>query len=117
MPRDHDKDNAPPRGRRDRQASGKGAGGKGRSGVPRSADKKFAKRSSEGGAKPYAGKREGFRQADDRPRPARFDRDDRPTRSRDDRPERGPRKEFRPREDRAEEANLGKVSRPGGLIL
>jgi len=73
MPRDNDKNNAPPRGRRDRQT-----GGKGRSGAPRGPDKKFAKRAAGGkpdgerrayagksdgaksfGKKPYAGKRDG----------------------------------------------------------
>jgi len=135
MPRDSDKNNGPPRGRRDRQT-----GGKGRSGAPRSADKKFAKRGfgdkpagekrpfagkSEGArsygkkpyaaaGKPYAGKRDGEaprreygdksrrdygdaprRDYGDAPRPPRFNRDDRP--------ERGPRKDFRPRDDRGGE--------------
>ncbi|MCK1636856.1 pseudouridine synthase [Bradyrhizobium sp. 157] len=117
MPRDNDKNNDS-RGRRDRSG-----GGKGRSGAARGPEKKFAKRGfgardgderggerrpyagkSEGaksfGKKPYAGKRD-----DDRPprrdfgdasRP-RFNREDRPQ---GDRPERGPRKNFRPREDR-----------------
>jgi 23S rRNA pseudouridine2605 synthase len=139
MPRDNDKNNDSPRGRRD-------AGGKGRSGAARGPDKKFAKRGFAGksdgekrsyaprpdggkrpyagrsdGAKsygkkpysgpgkPYAGKREGpppRRDFNDKPRrdfaerprredgaaprPARFDRDDRP--------DRGPRRDFRPRE-------------------
>jgi 23S rRNA pseudouridine2605 synthase len=119
MPRDNDKNNDSPRGRRDRPA-----GGKGRSGAARGPDKKFAKRgfagksdgerrpyagkpegagSSEkkfygkkpysGPGKPYAGKREGpppRRDYGDAPRPARFNRDDRP--------DRGPRKDFRPRD-------------------
>jgi 23S rRNA pseudouridine2605 synthase len=124
MPRDNDKNNAPPRGRRDRPS-----GGKGRSGAARGPDKKFAKRGFAGksdgdrrpyagktdgdkrpyagksdGAKsygkkpysgpgkPYAGKREGPppRRDGDAPRPARFNRDDRP--------DRGPRKDFRPRD-------------------
>jgi 23S rRNA pseudouridine2605 synthase len=129
MPRDNDKNNDSPRGRRDRP------GGKGRSGAARGPEKKFAKRgfagksdgekrsfagrpdaekrpyaakpegagSSEkkfygkkpysGPGKPYAGKREGPppRRDGDAPRP-RFDRD-----------ERGPRKDFRPREDRGGE--------------
>ncbi len=127
MPRDNDKNNAPPRGRRDRQT-----GGKGRSGAPRGPDKKFAKRAAGGkpdgerrayagksdgaksfGKKPYAGKRDGDaprrdygdaprRDYGDAPRPARFNRDDRPARS-GDRPDRGPRKDFRPREDRGGE--------------
>src|ERR1700755_110917 len=116
MPRDNDKNNDS-RGRRDRPS-----GGKGRSGVARGPDKKFAKRGFAGksgdgerrpyagkpdGAKsygkkpyagpgkPYAGKREGpppRRDYGDAPRPARFNRDDRP--------DRGPRKDFRPRDDR-----------------
>lgn len=135
MPRDNDKNNAPPRGRRDRQT-----GGKGRSGAPRGPDKKFAKRAAGGkpdgerrayagksdggksfGKKPYAGKRDSDaprrdrgdaprrdygdaprRDYGDAPRPARFNRDDRPARS-GDRPDRGPRKDFRPREDRGGE--------------
>jgi 23S rRNA pseudouridine2605 synthase len=125
MPRDNDKNNAPPRGRRN------GSGGKGRSGAARGPEKKFAKRGFAGknfgdksdgdkrpyagksdGAKsygkkpyagpgkPYAGKREGppprrdgdapRRDYGDAPRPARFNRDDRP--------DRGPRKDFRPRD-------------------
>ncbi|WP_028350700.1 pseudouridine synthase [Bradyrhizobium murdochi] len=109
---------------------GRAGGGKGRSGAARGPEKKFAKRGfgardgderggerrpyagkSEGaksfGKKPYAGKREGasFRRDDDRPprrdfgdRPrARFDREDR---SGGGRPERGPRKDFRARDDR-----------------
>src|SRR4051794_13221730 len=89
-------------------SGGKGAsGGKGRSGAARGPEKKFAKRGfagkSEGGgsderkpfvkkpyagagkpyaAKPYAGKRDGERAPrrddGDAPRPARFNRDDRP---------------------------------------
>jgi 23S rRNA pseudouridine2605 synthase len=126
MPRDNDKNNAPPRGRRDRPA-----GGKGRSGAARGPDKKFAKRGFAGkcfgdkrdgdkrsyagksdGAKsygkkpysgpgkPYAGKREGPppRRDGDAPRPARFGQDDRPARSSGDRPDRGTRKDFRPRD-------------------
>jgi 23S rRNA pseudouridine2605 synthase len=137
MPRDNDKNNDSPRGRRDGSS-----GGKGRSGAARGPDKKFAKRGFAGksdGAKrpytprpdgekrpyagksdgpksygkkpysgpgkPYAGKREGppprrdsdapRRDYGDAPRPARFNRDDRPPRS-GDRPDRGPRKDFRP---------------------
>ena len=125
MPRDNDKNNDS-RGRRDRQGP---AGGKGRSGAARGPDKKFAKRGfagkSEGdgerrpyagksdgaksfgkkpyagGGKPYAGKRDGDarpprRDFGDSPKP-RFNREDRPA---GDRPDRGPRKDFRPREDR-----------------
>jgi 23S rRNA pseudouridine2605 synthase len=141
MPRDNDKNNDSPRGRRDRPS-----GGKGRSGAARGPEKKFAKRGFasksdgdkrpytprpdgekrpcagksdgpksygkkpySGPGKPYAGKREGppprrdgdapRRDYGDRPRPARFNRDDRPARSSGDRPDRGPRKEFRPRDD------------------
>ena len=146
MPRDNDKNNDSPRGRRDGPS-----GGKGRSGAARGPDKKFAKRGFAGksdgakrpytprpdgekrpyagkpeGAKsygkkpysgpgkPYAGKREGppprrdftdkprrdfadrpRREEGDAPRPARFNRDDRP--------DRGPRKDFRPRDDRGGE--------------
>lgn len=46
MPRDNDKDNASPRGRRDRPS-----GGKGRSGVSRGPEKKFAKRGLGSGTK------------------------------------------------------------------
>ena len=124
MPRDNDKNNDSPRGRRDRPS-----GGKGRSGAARGPEKKFAKRGFAGKSdgdkrpytprpdgekrpyagksdgpksygkkpysgpgKPYAGKREGPppRRDGDAPRPARFNRDDRP--------DRGPRKDFRPRD-------------------
>jgi 23S rRNA pseudouridine2605 synthase len=63
MPRDSDKNNDSPRGRRDRPGGGgKGrAGGKGRSGAARGPEKKFAKRGfadkGDGGERrPYAGK-------------------------------------------------------------
>src|SRR6202165_5372951 len=99
MPRDNDKNNDS-RSRRDRPS-----GGKGRSGAARGPEKKFAKRGfagkGEGDKRPYAGKREGApprRDYEDAPRPARFNRDDRP---RGDRPE--PRKDFRPRDDRGGE--------------
>jgi len=115
MPRDNDKNNAPPRGRRDRKTGGKGRpADKGRSGAKRGPEKKFAKRAAGGepagerrayagksqdraqggrsfgdkpfGKKPYAGKRDG-----DTPRRSygdgpRRDRDDAPRRSRDDAP-------------------------------
>jgi len=131
MPRDNDKNNAPPRGRRDRQT-----GGKGRSGAQRGPEKKFAKRAAGGkpdgerrayagkadggksfgersfGKKPYAGKRDGDgprrshsdgpRRDRDDARPARFNRDERPARD-GERPERGPRKDFRARDDRGSE--------------
>jgi 23S rRNA pseudouridine2605 synthase len=112
MPRDSDKDNNSPRGRRDRPG-----GGKGRSGAARGPEKKFAKRgfagkSDDGERKPYAGKSYAGKREDGRPprrdygdaprgdrpdRPPRFNRDDRPQ---GERPSRGPRKDFRPREDR-----------------
>jgi 23S rRNA pseudouridine2605 synthase len=107
MPRDKDKDNAPPRGRRDRPAGGKDRP-MGRSGKPRGPEKKFAKRDfagksdrGDGDKRPYAGKRDGDaprRNYSAAPRPARFNRDDRPARSGDDHPDRGPRKDFRPRD-------------------
>jgi 23S rRNA pseudouridine2605 synthase len=108
MPRDKDKDNAPPRGRRDRPAGGRDKPG-GRSGKPRGPEKKFAKRGfagkpdrGESEKRPYAGKRDGDasrprRSYGDAPRPARFNRDDRPARG-GDRPDRSPRKDFRSRE-------------------
>src|SRR5436305_1856186 len=91
MPRDNDKNNDSSRGRRDGPP-------KGRSGKPRGPEKKFAKRG-------FAGKRDGDR------RPPAGKREDRPPRredraaarlSRDDRPHRGPRKDFRPRDERGE---------------
>ncbi|HVV42294.1 MAG TPA: pseudouridine synthase [Nitrobacter sp.] len=87
MPRDKDKDNASPRGRRDRPDRDKATG---RSGKPRGPDKKFAKRGfagksdrGEGDRRSHAGKRDGEasrRASGDGPRPARFNRDDRPAR-------------------------------------
>jgi 23S rRNA pseudouridine2605 synthase len=116
MPRDSDKNNDSPRGRRDRPGGGKGraGGGKGGSGAARGPEKKFAKRgfADKGGGgekRPYAGKRGDSRAPrrdyGDAPRPPRFNRDDRPQgdhprdRKRDP-GDRGPRKDFRPREDR-----------------
>jgi 23S rRNA pseudouridine2605 synthase len=135
MPRDNDKNNDSRRGRRDGPS-----GGKGRSGAARGPEKKFAKRGFAGKSdgdkrpytprpdgekrpyagksdgpksygkkpysgpgKPYAGKREGPppRRDGDAPRPARFDREDR-----------GPRKDFRPRDDRGEKRPY--TSREGG---
>jgi 23S rRNA pseudouridine2605 synthase len=72
--------------------------------------KSYGKKPYSGPGKPYAGKREGppprrdygdapRRDYGDAPRPARFNRDDRPARS-GDRSDRGPRKDFRPRDDR-----------------
>ena len=70
--------------------------------------KSYGKKPYSGPGKPYAGKREGppprrdgdapRRDYGDAPRPARFNRDDRPARSGGDRPDRGPRKDFRPRD-------------------
>jgi 23S rRNA pseudouridine2605 synthase len=127
MPRDNDKNNDSPRGRRDRPS-----GGKGRSGAARGPDKKFAKRDFagkpegerrpyagkpdgeksygkkpySGPGKPYAGKREGPppRRDGDAPRSARFNRDDRPRGDRPfaDRPSRGDgeKRAYTPRGDR-----------------
>src|SRR3954471_16199462 len=57
MPRDNDKNNDSPRGRRDRPA------GKGRSGAARGPEKKFAKRGfaakGEGEKRPFAGRSDG----------------------------------------------------------
>ncbi len=64
--------------------------------------KSYGKKPYSGPGKPYAGKREGpppRRDYGDAPRPARFNRDDRPAHSGGERPDRGPRKEFRPRDD------------------
>ena len=59
MPRDKDKNNDSPRGRRDRPTGG-GGPRKGRSGTPRGPDKTFAKRaaggSSDGERRPSAGR-------------------------------------------------------------
>jgi 23S rRNA pseudouridine2605 synthase len=129
MPRDTDKNNDSPRGRRDRP----GGGSKGRSGAARGPDKKFAKRGfadkADGGerkpyaAKPYAAKPDRAKSYDKKPysgaskpyagkredgRPPRRDFSDapRPPRfNRDDRPQgdRPPRREFRPREDQGGE--------------
>ena len=70
--------------------------------------KSYGKKPYSGPGKPYAGKREGppprrdgdapRRDYGDAPRPARFNRDDRPARSGGDRLDRGPRKDFRPRD-------------------
>ncbi|MEP6839785.1 MAG: pseudouridine synthase [Bradyrhizobium sp.] len=130
MPRDNDKNNdSRGRRDRQGDGKGRAGAGKGRSGAARGPEKKFAKRGfagkSEGdgerrpyagksdgaksfgkkpyagGGKPYAGKRDGDdrpprRDYGDSPKP-RFNREDRPA---GDRPDRGPRKDFRPREDR-----------------
>ncbi len=101
MPRDSDKNNNSPRGRRDRPGAGP-AGGKGRSGAARGPEKKFAKRgfagkSEDGERKPYAGKR-----SDDRP--PRRDRDGeapRPRFNRDDRAG-GEKRPYTPRGERGD---------------
>ncbi len=80
-------------------------------------ERSYGKKPYSGSGKPYAGKREGAapRRDDDRAaRPARFNRDDRPHGNRGDRQrdpgdrqrdpgDRGPRKDFRPRDDRGGE--------------
>jgi 23S rRNA pseudouridine2605 synthase len=128
MPRDNDKDNDS-RGRRDRPP-----GGKGRSGAARGPEKKFAKRgfgkgeggAREGGKRPYAGKRDDRpprrrdddaaprRDYGDRPRPPRFDRDDRARGEKRDFKPRGDRPKFdrgdRPRFDRGDRAPRGERS-------
>lgn len=91
MPRDKDKHNDS-RGRRDRPS-----GGKGRSGAARGPEKKFAKRGfgqGEGGKRSFGADRDDRpprREHGDRPRAARFERDDRG---------RGERRDFKPRGDR-----------------
>ncbi|MGX9429393.1 MULTISPECIES: pseudouridine synthase [Bradyrhizobium] len=101
MPRDRDKHNDSPRGRRD------GAPGKGRSGKPRGPEKKFAKRGyggdgDEGEKRSFGGKREDrpFRRREEGDAPRR-EFGDRPRFKRDDRPreDRGERS-FKPRGDR-----------------
>src|SRR5712672_1717684 len=117
MPRDNDKNNDS-RGRRDRPGGGKGRSGTARGPDKKFAKRDFAGKSDgekrpyagkpyaekpdgaksygkkpySGPGKPYAGKREGpppRRDYGDAPRPARFNRDDRPARSGGDRPDRG----------------------------
>ncbi|MGY3620822.1 pseudouridine synthase [Bradyrhizobium sp. USDA 10063] len=101
MPRDRDKHNDSPRGRRD------WAPGKGRSGKPRGPEKKFAKRGygrdrDEGEKRSFGGKREDrpFRRREEGDAPRR-EFGDRPRFKRDDRPreDRGERT-FKPRGDR-----------------
>ncbi len=136
MPRDTDKNNDSPRGRRDRP----GGGSKGRSGAARGPDKKFAKRGfadkGDGGerkpyaAKPYAAKPDRAKSYDKKPysgagkpyagkredgRPPRRDFSDAPRPpqfNRDDRPQgdRPPRREFRPREDPARSAPIHRAA-------
>ncbi len=125
MPRDNDKDNARPRGRRDRPSGGNKP--KSRSGVARGPEKKLAKRGlagksdrGDGDKRPYAGKSDGAKPSGKKPyarkpyagagkredgetaRP-RFNRDDggakRPHTPRGDSP-RGERSAFK-RDDRA----------------
>ncbi len=101
MPRDRDKHNDFPRGRRDRPP------GKSRSGAARGPEKKFAKRGygrdrDEGEKRSFGGKREDrpFRRREEGDAPRR-DYGDRPRFKRDDRPreDRGERS-FKPRGDR-----------------
>jgi 23S rRNA pseudouridine2605 synthase len=95
MPRDTDKHNDSPRGRRDRPG-----GGKGRSGAARGPDKKFAKRGF--GPKKFDGGRDGDKprfNRDDRPRDDR-PRGDRPFRDRPARDGDGEKRTFKPRGDR-----------------
>jgi 23S rRNA pseudouridine2605 synthase len=125
MPRDNDKNN----GRPPRRERGAGAGGKGRSGgssrddrpvrssAPRGGDRKFGDKkpyaARSAGAKPYAGKSEGFRKDGDRPARPRFDREDRggagrpPFKPRGDR---GEGRSFKPREDRGGVRGEGRPS-------
>jgi 23S rRNA pseudouridine2605 synthase len=111
MPRDNDKHNDSPRGRRERPE-----GGRGRTGKPRGPEKKFAKRGfgpkrgeSDGERPRFRNEREERpirrRDGEEGPRrfergergPKRFDRDDRPPRrDRDDRPPRRDSDEARP---------------------
>jgi 23S rRNA pseudouridine2605 synthase len=101
MPRDHENNSGPPRGRRDGPS-----GGKSRSGAARGPEKKFAKRgfagkSADAGSpekksygkkpysgpgKPYAGKREGAAPRRDDDRAPRRERAEAPRRDRDDAP-------------------------------
>ena len=114
MPRDNDKNNAPPRGRRDRQTGGKGRPGDkgGRSGAKRGPEKKFAKRAAggkpDGERRAYAGKSEGSRPFGDKPfskKPYAGKRDgDAPRRSYGD----GPRRE----RDDARPARFNRDERP-----
>ncbi|WP_208823730.1 pseudouridine synthase [Bradyrhizobium neotropicale] len=101
MPRDRDKHNDSPRGRRDRPP------GKSRSGAARGPEKKFAKRGygrdrDDGEKRSFGGKREDrpFRRREEGDAPRR-DYGDRPRFKRDDRPreDRGERS-FKPRDDR-----------------
>jgi 23S rRNA pseudouridine2605 synthase len=97
MPRDSDKHNDSPRGRRDRGPP------KGRTGKPRGPEKKFAKRGFGGKGdrdeRPSRGDREGrpFRRREDGDAPGR-DFGDRPRFKRDDRPRED--RPFKPRGDR-----------------
>jgi 23S rRNA pseudouridine2605 synthase len=117
MPRDSDKNNDSPRGRRDRpggDGKGRAGGSKGRSGAARGPEKKFAKRGfagkgEDGERKPYAGKREdgerkpyAGKRSDDRP--PRRDRDGdapRPRFNRDDRAG-GEKRPYTPRGERGD---------------
>jgi 23S rRNA pseudouridine2605 synthase len=116
MPRDRDKHNDSPRGRRDRPP------GKGRSGAARGPEKKFAKRGygrdlDEGEKRSFGGKREDrpFRRREDGDAPRRefgdkprFNRDDRPKFNRDDRG--GEKRPHAPRANRDDARPAGRFS-------
>jgi 23S rRNA pseudouridine2605 synthase len=98
MPRDNDKNNDSPRGRRDRP------GGKGRAGAARGPEKKFGKRGhgrNEGGKRSFGGDRKGPSFPREEGNAPRRDFGDRPRFKPDDRPreDRGERA-FKPRGDR-----------------
>jgi 23S rRNA pseudouridine2605 synthase len=125
MPRDNDKNNDSSHGRRDRPSGGKGRSGAARGPDKKFAKRGFAGKSGgdkrpytprpDGEKRPYAGKSDGAKSYGKKPYsgpgkpyagkregpPPRRDYGDapRPARSGGDRPDRGPRKEFRPRDD------------------
>ncbi|MDE2472521.1 MAG: pseudouridine synthase, partial [Bradyrhizobium sp.] len=113
MPRDSDKNNNSPRGRRDRSSGGpqRSDGRKARIGAARGSEKKFAKhgladKGDRSERKLHTGKREDGRppRGDVGDRPQQFNRNSRPQGDRrkrkDDAENGGRRNEFRPREDR-----------------
>jgi 23S rRNA pseudouridine2605 synthase len=120
MPRDHENNSGPSRGRRDGPS-----GGKSRSGAARGPEKKFAKRGFAGKSadtgslekksygkkpysgpgKPYAGKREGAAPRRDDDRAPRRDRGDAPRRDRSDAPRRD-------RDDAPRPARFNRDDRP-----
>lgn len=118
MPRDNDKDNDSAAGATDLPAARAARRARG-------PDKKFAKRGfgkSEGGKRPYAGNRDDRpprrrdddaaprRDYGDRPRPARFDRDDRARGEKRDSKPRGDRPNF----DRGDRSRPPRFDREGG---